>query len=238
MKIILNETQLSDLNQNFNWWVEQTDENNRIIGLGGKWRFAGINNRVEQLNKRAQLENKNILELGCLDGSVTVSLCAVNARVTAVDIRPLNLIKTFARCIAFGYNPILYIKDIRDIKGIIELGKFDILCHFGCFYHLYNPIEHFRQLSAITNIVALETHTGCPHEKWKINREEQVEGYKGVFVKEHGWKDELSGLDLESFWLHKSELLRLFTDCGWRYEIIWDNDNSINGPRSYYLLTR
>lgn len=235
MKIILNETQLSDLNQNFNWWVEQTDENNRIIGLGGTWRFAGINGRIEHLNKRVQLGNKNVLELACLDGSVTASLCAVNAHVTAVDIRPLNLVKTFARCTAFGYNPILYIKDIRNI---IELGKFDILCHFGCFYHLYNPIEHFRQLSIVANIVALETHTDKPHEKWKITREAQIEGYTGIFVKEYGWKDELSGLDLESFWLTKSELLRLFADCGWKYEIIWDNENSENGPRSYYLLTR
>lgn len=235
MKIKINETQLADLNHHFDWCIEQLDDEDKIIGLGGFWKFKGVNNRIEELNKLIKLENKSILELGCLDGSTTVSLCELKANVTSIDIRPLNLVRTFARCLAFGFNPKLYLKDIRNIES---LGKFDILCHFGCFYHLNNPIEHFRNLYKISNVIALETHTDKPNEKNNIIEENNINGYKGRYVKEFGWKDQLSGVDASSFWLDKIELFRLFSDCGWNYTTIWDIENSINGPRSYYLLTK
>ena len=229
MKILVDDRQLADINGAFDWLLTQHDDAGRAVG-GGERVFPLRDNRLGALQSRMSIAGLRVLEPGCLEGQVTMGLCAAGADVTAFDARPMCLLKSFARCLAFGYHPRLLLHDARRMR---ELGTFDLLFHSGVFYHLDDPVTHLHDLRDVAPLIALDTHTARPGEAI-----EQLHGYEGHWYRECGWGDEQSGLEERSFWLTKAALLRLFSDRGFTCERLLDDDHAANGPRSMYLLRR
>lgn len=229
MHITVSDQQLADINGALNWLLTQRDDAGRGVG-GGDRVFPLQDERLAALLGRMPIRGLKVLEPGCLEGEVTVGLCEAGAEVTAFDIRPTCVIKTFARCLAFGWRPRLLLHDARRLA---ELGEFDLVFHAGLFYHLANPIEHLRGITGVAPLIALDTHTARPGEPL-----EALDGYQGHWYGEFGWRDEQSGVEERSFWLTKSELRRLFTDCGFTVDLLLDDDEAEHGPRSFYLLKR
>jgi hypothetical protein len=228
-RIVVDDRQLADINSGLKWVIRQTDDGGRAIG-GGTVEFLVVEGRVRALLQRMSLGGLRVLEPGCLDGHLTVGLCAAGADVTACDIRPMCLIKTFARCLAFGFQPRLLLHDARRLS---ELGTFDVIFHSGLLYHLDNPIDHFREIASIAPVILLDTHTAKPGEPL-----DTLAGYQGMWYREFGWQDEQSGLEAKSLWPTRPELRRLFIECGFRYEAIRETDDGPDGPRGLYLLRK
>jgi hypothetical protein len=228
MRIVLTDQQLADVNGALDWTLYQRDDEGRVIG-GGSREFSLRDNRVGAMLSRMSIRGLTVLEPACFEGHLTVALCAEGAKVTAFDARPASVVKAFARCMAFGYYPKLLLHDARRIA---ELGTFDLLFHSGLFYHLQDPIGHLRSLVGVAPVVILDTHTARPHEARDV-----VSGYEGQWHTEGGWAEPLSGIDEQSFWLTKQSLFRLFSDCGFCYEVLIDDEHDV-GPRSCYLLRR
>lgn len=234
MHITVTDQQLADINEGLKWIMYQRDASGRIVG-GGNWDYPLIDTRLSRLVDRLgpqSLAGRRVLEPGCLDGHITVGLCAAGAKVTAFDVRPNCLIKTFARCLAFGFHPKLRLHDARQMA---ELGTFDIVFHSGVFYHLENPVQHLRAIADMAPIFALDTHTAPRGAVLDC-----VDGFDGVWVTERdfSWQNEQCGVQPRSFWLTRPELLRLFSDCGFTRETLWQDDTAANGPRGLYLLRR
>ncbi|HET6883844.1 MAG TPA: class I SAM-dependent methyltransferase [Pirellulales bacterium] len=229
MRIVVNDRQLADINGAFDWLLTQRDAEGRAVGTGPR-DFPLMHERLEALLQHVSLAGLRVLEAGCLEGHMTAALCAAGAEMTAFDARPICLLKTFARCLAFGYHPRLLLHDARRLR---ELGTFDLLFHCGVFYHLDDPVTHLREIRDVAPLIALDTHTAKPDETI-----EQLHGYEGHWYRESGWGDEQSGLEERSFWLTKPALLRLFSDVGFTCERLLDDDHSMYGPRSMYLLRR
>ena len=247
MRIPITDQQLADINRLLPWLQYFIDSAGRKLGAGDDHCVHGWNDeRVTTLLKHVPVAGRRVLEPGCLEGVMTCALCAAGADVTSFDVRPSCVIKTFARCLAFGFRPRLLLHDARQIS---ELGTrnsglwdsefhtphsefpFDIVFHSGTFYHLANPVEHLRALAKLAPVVFLDTHTATP-----CPRLDTVDGYQGMWSVEHGWNDEWSGVEARSFWLAKAELRRLIAECGFEYEVLRDDDLHPKGPRSWYLL--
>ena len=213
--------------------------------------MASCWSRFATLLKLVPVAGQRVLEPGCLEGVMTCALCAAGAEVTAFDVRPSCVIKTFARCLAFGFRPRLLLHDARRISELgtrnADFGNsefppsapgnsafpFDVVFHSGVFYHLANPVEHMRALAGMAPLVFLDTHTAKPGAPL-----DTVDGYAGMWSAEHGWHDEFSGIETKSFWLTKPELRRLFAECGFDCEVLHDDGQYEKGPRSWYLLRR
>ena len=232
MRITVTDQQLADINGGLKWIMFQRDAAGRVVG-SGEWDYPLVDTRLQLLLDRLgpeALPGRRVLEPGCLDGQITVGLCGAGAVVTAFDVRPSCVIKTFARCLAFGFQPRLLLDDARRMA---ELGTFDLIYHSGVFYHLENPVEHLRSIAGMAPLMAFDTHTARPGEPLDV-----VDGYEGCWTNEFGWTDEQSGVDPRSFWLTRPELFRLFADCGFAHETLWQDDFALNGPRGFYLLQR
>ncbi len=231
MQIRVTDEQLADINGGLKWIMFQRDAAGRMIG-GGNWDYPLVDTRLQLLLDRlgaSGIAGLRVLEPGCLDGHITVGLCGAGADVTAFDVRPSCVIKTFARCVAFDFHPRLLLYDARRMA---DLGTFDLVYHSGVFYHLENPIEHFRSIAGMAPRMAFDTHTARPNEPIDV-----VDGYQGCWAGEFGWQDEQSGVGPRSFWLTRPELFRLFAECGFAHEPLWQDAAAPNGPRGFYLLT-
>ena len=232
MNITVSDQQLADINGALKWIMFQRDGAGRIVG-GGEWDYPLVDTRLQLLLDRlgaTGLSGRRVLEPGCLDGHITVGLCGAGADVTAFDVRPSCVIKTFARCLAFDFHPRLLLFDARHMA---RLGTFDLLYHSGVFYHLDKPVEHFRSIAGMAPMMAFDTHTARPGEVLEV-----IDGYEGCWTAEFGWHDEQSGVGPRSFWLTRPALFRLFDECGFDYEPLWQADGVSGGPRGFYLLEK
>jgi|GEM_PF-3906358 len=234
MRIVADERQLADLNNFGPWWTTCEDEAGRKIGLNSAdqpetlWTVKGLHWKVSLLLSVFALRGKRVLELGPLDGVFTVSLCAAGAQVTAIDVRPSCLVKTFARCLAFGFAPHLMLGDARCLPSLPGL---DLLFHSGVLYHLHDPISHVFNLAKLGVPVFLDTHIAIS-ERERISHQ----GYAGHWMGEKGWANELSGAEDRSFWLDKAELRRLCIDAGFEITVLHEDDSHHGGPRVTWLL--
>jgi hypothetical protein len=227
LKIVLDDRQLDDLNRGFHWIIGQRDDDGRRIGSPDRPSEL-IDSRISRVAETVELSGQRVLEPGCLDGHITLGLCAKGADVTSFDLRPICVAKTFSRCLAFGFRPKLLVHDARRMS---ELGEFDLVFHCGLFYHLTDPISHLRSIARMAPVISLDTHTARPDAEPAT-----FHGYRGAWVPEGGWSDEQSGVSQESFWLEEPELCRLFNDCQLTWDCLHRNDNAIHGPRSHWLL--
>lgn len=234
MRIVADEQQLNDINSFGKWWIEQTDETGRIIGKNVErfgpalWRVDGMAWKIALIHSKLRLAGKKILEVGCLDGMNTVSLCAAGAEVTAMDIRPLCLAKAMLRCAAFGYQPRFMLGDVRTLQ---HLSRFDLLVHAGVLYHLQDPVSHVYDLARHGIPIVLDTNLANP-ERVHV----EIQGYRGHWQGEGGWADEVSGAEHRSFWLAQESLERLMTDVGFTFTNWWEGKNHRGLPRAMYYL--
>jgi FkbM family methyltransferase len=102
----------------------------------------------------------NALDAGCGVGffSQTLAECGVN--VCGFDARAENVEEAQRRFpgIPFG------LADVED-RGILHLGRFDLVLCFGLLYHLENPVLAIRNLRAITEKCLLLESMCVPDER-------------------------------------------------------------------------
>lgn len=194
--------------------------------------------------------DKTVLEMGCHEGYYTVELSRLCKAVTAVEVRPKNLLCALTRLWTCGVeNTRLILKDVREIDG--SFGKFDIIFHSGVLYHLENPVEHLYQIAPLAQAIVLDTHY-CGQEEsfkneliWDDRREDvnlirddieyRGKTYKAFRYQEYGWGNSLAGVDTKSKWLHIDSLYQVLSDVGFtQIEVCFDYQ--VNGSSRILLL--
>jgi len=182
--------------------------------------------RITRLDQAVGLSGKKVLEIGCFEGIHTLGLCSYGAKVTAVDLRPINVIKTCTRLAAYGVSANVFAVDVEDES--VALPHFDVIFHCGVLYHLEEPLRHLQRLLPHCDAIYLDTHIATEDETAEL-----VSGgktYYGHLHGEGGWKDPFSGRGSSAFWLKLSDIGKLLVEAGFSFEL-WSERAERNGPR-------
>jgi len=236
----LTDRQLQDFAEAVSWEIAERLPDGRILGRVGELgaTMTELDFRLAEVDKRLGLAGKTVLELGSHEGHFTIQLAQRCQQVTAVEVRPKNVVCALIRAYVHDMENIkIHCKDVRGIDG--SFGRFDIVVHLGVLYHLSNPVEHLFRIKDLSDNLLLCTHyggstLGFPRDDISYDGKT----YRAHRYKEFGWQDGWSGMEDSSRWLEREDLLRLLRDTGYgSVEIIRDWEAS-GYPRLSLLAGR
>lgn len=241
---ILDENQLTELNNILNWNSFSADSAGRRFGrafrAGKRDRPQVIpDKRVRVLEQEFQLDSRSVLEFGCFEGHHTVALCQRAKAVTAVDGRVENVVKTIVRTAFFDVRPRVFVCDIENPHpDVLNFLKADICFHVGVLYHLKDPVTHLRALgSMIKDGIVLDTHyaTGdMAADVYPVGNESFSYHRKA----EHGHADVFSGMYDHSKWLLLDDILGSLREAGFDLVSRVETRVERNGPRVLIVAGR
>ncbi|HUS10747.1 MAG TPA: DUF1698 domain-containing protein [Pyrinomonadaceae bacterium] len=236
----LTNEELNKLNNLLDWKCFVADSRGRRFGnaawAGKRCEPQAVPDpRIKLLHERFDLSDKHVLEVGCFEGVHTVGLAMFAGKVTAVDARVENVVKTIVRCALFGYSPRIFKCDLEMQTLPYDDLACDVLHHVGVLYHLKDPVRHLLDLRRFVRFgVMLDTHYA---RETDATESYEVEGrvYKYKRYAEFGHADPFSGTSDHSKWLELDDLTALLEESGFnRIEIVEKRDER-NGPRVLLL---
>lgn len=189
------------------------------------------------LDEHFALADKHVLEIGCFEGVHTVGLCRLAARVTGVDARLDNVVKTIVRCAFYGHHPEILLRDV-DGGATLEGLAADVVHHVGVLYHLEEPAQHLLRLGEIARLgVLLDTHVAEDHEATEAL---EIDGrtFRYRPYREGGTADVFSGMAAHAKWLTLQGLTDLVGAAGFpRIDLVEDRAER-NGRRVLLVAKR
>ena len=188
--------------------------------------------RIEQLAERMSLGGCRILELGCLEGLHSFLLSNLGAsEIIAIEGRRENYLKCLMVKNAFHLEKCTFLfGDVNDILPQLR-SHFDLCLALGILYHLENPVEVVYRIAQISDSIFAWTHyssDGFPVGRLATLRYGNAQ-YSGRCVGEDP-RHYLSGLQGSSFWLCEEDLLRLFSDAGFKNIEVIMKETHEHGP--------
>jgi 2-polyprenyl-3-methyl-5-hydroxy-6-metoxy-1,4-benzoquinol methylase len=167
----LTDEELEDFNQILPWGGMTVDQNGRLVGQSWSADKRGtpgnlVDPRQIKFAKAHRVKGRQVLEIGCFEGVHTLGLLLLGARVTAVDGRVENVIKTLARLWAYDRSCEVVLWNVEAEPPATLAESWDVLHHIGVLYHLSNPVEHLNQiLPRIRAGVLLDTHVASNEQE-------------------------------------------------------------------------
>jgi 2-polyprenyl-3-methyl-5-hydroxy-6-metoxy-1,4-benzoquinol methylase len=189
----------------------------------GKW--FGL---LAEVLLRQPLRNMRVLDIGCLEGGITLALGEAGGPVVGIDIRDANLAKAnFARDVLGLFNVEFLQADMLNLLDY-NLGTFDVIVCAGTLYHIDAPdIIPFLQTikQCCSGIAIFDTHFSVEH------REEFVSStgnryYGRTFVESHHYTDDIEEKKKDlwgslqnnlSFWPTERSLINFLIDAGFQF---------------------
>jgi tRNA (mo5U34)-methyltransferase len=239
----LGDADLAELNAILDWKSFVADRHGRRFGNVA---WAGKRNepqvipdpRIVLLNEQLDLSNKHALEIGCFEGNHTLGLTRFAKRVTAVDGRIANVVKTIVRCAMFGEHPTVFKCDLEARPLDVAALRADVVHHVGVLYHLEDPVRHLRDLGEITGLaVMLDTHYALEEEATAVYNVDGQE-YRYKRYEELGLADPFSGMHEHSKWLRLDDILGLLAEAGLSDVRVLQKRVERNGPRMLVIAAR
>jgi hypothetical protein len=232
----LSDADLRTLNSLLPWKCFTVDSKGRRFGnraWPGKRETPQIvpDARIVEMNERYVLNGQRVLEVGCFEGVHTVALCSFGARVTAIDSRIENVVKTIVRSAMFGYSPQVFICDLEEPDSYKRLLQTDLLHHVGVLYHLADPVSHLRALMPlVTTAIMLDTHYAGDDE---ARESYDVDGrtYRYRRYQEGGKAEVFAGMRDHAKWLRLGDIIGLLDELGFGKSEIVANEMQRNGRR-------
>lgn len=223
---------VDEFNQMLDWRAAALLPDGRLLGRPSEGKRDKVNRipdkRITLLNELLPLENLRILEIGCFEGIHTVGLLQYAKEVTALDLRPVNVLKTMARLSLSGYSASVFQGNCEDLDE--SFGRFDLVFHFGVLYHLMSPVQHIRSLGRLADTIYLDTHI-APSAKATKSSSIDGEAYQYSMVGESGWLDPFSGADPTSIHLTYESLKTAMIWAGFKNIALLNYREERNGPR-------
>jgi 2-polyprenyl-3-methyl-5-hydroxy-6-metoxy-1,4-benzoquinol methylase len=239
----LTDEDLARLNELLPWRSFTVDQSGRPFG-GIAWRGKRAtpesvpDRRVALFHERFDLSDKHVLEIGCFEGIHTIALCRFAARVTAVDARVENVVKTIVRCAFFDTHPTVLVHDVEHDAEEHEFLKADVCHHVGVLYHLADPVTHLRLLGTwISRGVMLDTHYARDEDAVETY---EVSGkpFRYQLYVERGRGDAFSGMGPRSKWLRLDDIAAVLERGGFQRVEIVETREERNGPRVLLFAER
>lgn len=239
---LLSDSDLIELNNILNWNCFAVDSHGRRFG-NAAWEGkrsapqAIPDRRILLMNDRFGLSDNHVLEIGCFEGIHTIGLCQYAKKVTAVDARIENVVKTIVRCGFFGYCPTVFKCNVEEGPLDTALLEADVACHIGVLYHLKDPVRHLLDLSRFVRLgVLLDTHYAFEEEARKTY---EVNGKMYRYKKYREVNSSVfSGIYGHSKWLRLTDIVQILSDSGFKRVDIVETREERNGPRVLLLALR
>ncbi len=161
----MTDAELDALNALLPWGALTADAAGRVVGSSWSDHKRSnvqplIDERIVEFDRVLPLAGRHLLEVGCFEGIHTIGALTRGARVTGVDSRMENILKTLARLWAYGMSADVRVWDLElgDPPATVP-QRWDVLHHIGVLYHLSNPAEHLAIALDRTGAgVLLDTH--------------------------------------------------------------------------------
>jgi tRNA (mo5U34)-methyltransferase len=239
----LSDADLNRLNALLPWLCFTVDSHGRPLG-GVAWRGKRVtpqvipDPRIERFHERFDLSDKHVLEIGCFEGVHTIALCRLAERVTAVDARIENVVKTVVRCAFFDERPRVFPYDVEGGPGDDDLLHADLCHHVGVLYHLADPVSHLRRLGTwISHGLMLDTHYAREEEALDAY-EADGERFRFRRYEEAGREDVFSGIRPHSRWLRLDDIVDVLRSAGFDTVDVVETRQERNGPRVLLFAER
>jgi tRNA (mo5U34)-methyltransferase len=190
------------------------------------------------MDERFGLADKHVVEFGCFEGIHTIGLSKFARKVTAVDGRIENVVKTIVRAALYGCHPTVFKYDVDQVPVNADLLGADVLHHVGLLYHLADPVRHLLEFGRYIRVgVMLDTHYAVDGE---ARRSYEVQGktYHYKMYRELGHDDAFSGLSAHSKWLPLDVIVALLRETGLGQVEVVETRQERNGPRVLLLASR
>jgi tRNA (mo5U34)-methyltransferase len=239
----LSDADLTELNEILDWKSFVADRHGRRVGnvawAGKRTDPQAIPDpRIVLLDEHFKLADKHVLEIGCFEGNHTLGLTRYAKRVTAVDGRIANVVKTIVRCALFDVHPAVFKCDVEARPLRIDDLRADVIHHVGVLYHLLDPVRHLLDLGAIARVgLMLDTHYALDGEAtdgYVVDGKE----YRYRRYREFGLRDPFSGMHDHSKWLRLDDILALLAGVGLSEVRVLQTREERNGPRVLMILGR
>jgi len=231
--------QLAEFQAAHPWKTARPLPDGRVVGEGkGQHVQVPKDARVELVRERLG-EGLRVLEIGACEGQHTVLLAKFCKEVCALEIRPRNVVGALIRQLLWGVRNVQnLVMDARELDP--ELGEFDLVFHAGVLYHLSNPVEHLLSVGRFGKALLLDTHyaTADLTKMKAASVAWQGKTYATRQFNESGWADAFSGVESQSHWLYKDDLLQLVRDAGFAEIEVYRDVVERNGPRIGLLARR
>jgi hypothetical protein len=238
----LTDEDLTELNRLLPWRAFTVDRRGRRLG-GSAWQGKRDrpepvpDRRIGLMHERFALAGQRVLEVGCFEGIHTVGLCLYGARVTAIDGRMENVVKTIVRSAMYDCHPRVFKFDVEG-AGATERLDTDLLHHVGVLYHLKDPVRHLLDIGRyVSRGLMLDTHYAEEHE---ADQQYEVDGttYRYKRYRELGRADVFSGMYEHSKWLPLDTILGLLGRAGFPEVEVVERRQERNGPRALLFAAR
>lgn len=232
----LSDQELAELNRMLDWQCFVSDHRGRRFGnvaWSGKRSEPQVipDRRITMLHERFDLSDKHVLEIGCFEGIHTIGLARYAKRVTAVDARIENVVKTIVRTGMFGVQATVFKCDVEAPGELEPFLAADWVHHVGVLYHLKDPVRHLMALGKLTGQgIMLDTHVAAEAE---ATERYSVEGREVRFKKymEYSYADVFSGMYDHAKWLRLEDLIQVLKDAGFPEVEVVEERAERNGPR-------
>ena len=115
--------------------------------------------RVLNMLFGADLGGVRVADLGCLEGGFSLALAQRGAEVLGIEARHRNIDKATLLRDHFGLPNLRFQQgDVKDFASD-GAGQFDVVLALGILYHLDQPAQWLRRVSAATRrVLILDTH--------------------------------------------------------------------------------
>jgi tRNA (mo5U34)-methyltransferase len=239
----LSDEQLAELNAILDWNCFVADSKGRRFGApskpGKRDKPQAIPDpRLSLLDERFGLRDKHVLEIGCFEGIHTIGLCRAAARVTAIDSRLENVVKTIVRCAFFGHHPEVFLHDVEEAAPAAAPLDCDVVHHVGVLYHLKDPVAHVARLGAIAKLgVMLDTHYAEPKDATR-RYSSGGRDFSYFEYREGGHADVFAGMYDHAKWLTLEGLREACALAGFPGFEVVRTTPSRNGPRVLLFARR
>jgi tRNA (mo5U34)-methyltransferase len=239
----LSDEELKWLNSALNWNCFTVDQKGRRFG-DAAWSGKRSSpqeipdHRILLMDKHFKLSDKHVLEIGCFEGIHTIGLSMFAKKVTAIDSRIENVVKTIVRCAMFGCSPVVFKHDVEEQSAKTSMPEVDVVHHVGVLYHLRDPVGHLIELGRCCRSgIMLDTHY-CQEEEARDEYEVGGKCYRYKNYRESGYQDVFSGMYDHAKWLRLDDIRTVLREAGFGKVDIHETRQERNGPRVLLFAER
>jgi hypothetical protein len=194
---------------------------------------------IDKLAQLFPLSGKNIIEFGPMDGYQTAGLVHAGAKkVTCVEARADNIIKTMVACYVFGWSNVgLVMDDFHNVSNL-NYGCYDLAFAHGVYYHSVAPflfLENLLSLSSNVFIGGFCATDSLPAGEFEILTHQGRE-YRAKIYKEAS--DLTEGMNRIGYIFHGDDLTRFFRERSYEVDIVGDRECNFVAGRVMQFLAR
>jgi hypothetical protein len=181
--------------------------------------------KIEMLAQAFSIAGKSLIEFGPLDGAQTAFLVNQGpARITCIEARPENAIKTIIAKQVFDWKNVdVVMDDFHNVHGS-KYGRFDLVFAHGVYYHSIAPFVFLENLISLADNIFLGGFCATDSNPTTDYVQLDYQGglYRAKQYREAGAADFYAGVNTVGYFFHGDDLLAFFKQREFQIQVFED----------------